>query len=166
MKKTLILTTLFIMLLTLNSYACSCYKKSIEDNFKGADLVFKGKVIDIIRYKIIDSVQTKNKNQLFKIKKYNSVEYKFKIQKLYKGKTSSQYISIYTSGGSSSCGNYFRLNSKQLIYSFIRDVRIGDFSIEKKIEPFLYTSSCSQTKEFKRVTRREKKQIKSLLKQL
>tara|TARA_Y100000815_G_C13175629_1_gene437322 strand:- start:82 stop:537 length:456 start_codon:yes stop_codon:yes gene_type:complete len=143
-------------------YACTCYKKSVAENFKNSDLVFTGKVVDIIEHKMIDSIPNDNKLKPFKIRKYNRIEFKFQILKLYKGETDSEFISIYTTGGITDCGNYFRLNSKQLVYSYITNIRLYDYTTERKVEPYLSTSTCSQTKELKSVKRRERKEIEKL----
>ncbi|WP_405576916.1 hypothetical protein [Winogradskyella sp. Asnod2-B02-A] len=142
--------------------ACSCYKKSVTENYKGADLVFTGKVVEVIEQKVIDSIPTDNKLNPFKIRRYNRVEFKFKIIKLYKGETDSEFVSIYTTGGISDCGNYFQLNSKQLVYSYIKDRRLNDWSTKRKVKPYLSTSTCSQTKKLRRVKRKEKRKLTKL----
>ncbi|MCK7591086.1 hypothetical protein M0G43_10915 [Subsaxibacter sp. CAU 1640] len=134
----------------------------MTENFKGADLVFTGQVVEIIEHKMIDSIPTDDELKPFKIRKYNRIEFKFKILKLYKGDIDSEFVSIYTTGGIIDCGNYFPINSKQFVYSYITDVRLNDYGSDRKVKPYYSTSTCSQTKELKRTKRREIKEIEQL----
>lgn len=113
---------------------------------------------------MIDSIPTNDELKSYRIKKYNRIEFKFKLIKLYKGAIVSKFVSIYTTGGITDCGNYFQLNSKQLVYSYRNDERLNDYSTGRKVKPYFSTSTCSQTKEWKTTKRRERKLLMQLSK--
>ena len=143
-------------------YSCSCMKVTVERNFNAADLVFTGKVVEINEQKMIDSIPIDNEEQPFRVRNYRRIEFKFKILKLYKGQINTEFVSIYTTGGISDCGNFFQLNSKHLVYSYIKDTRLNDSDFKRKIEPYFTTNLCTRTKELKKTKRSEIKEIEKL----
>jgi len=164
MKKPKFLILILLLIATNEVYSCSCLRTSIKDGFKNSDIIFSGKVVDLKVHQITDTTTyQKNGKTKFYVVKYREIEFKFEVSKLIKGKLDSNFVAIKTTGGDSDCGNYFKLGSEHLVYSYKSDLSL-DFNQTKKVIPYLTTNLCTRTKELKKVNIREIKKLERLAK--
>lgn len=164
---------ILIFILTLfsinESYACSCLKVKIKENYKSSDLVFIGKVkkeqLKTTKEKIKGSNETKN---------YTRLTYTFQISKVLKGDISIKEIEITTSGYEDSCGTVFDKNQEYLVYSYMIDHRstMNLSLLSEKVEPYFTTDLCTRTnlkskvksRELRKLNRISKRHFRRLLK--
>jgi hypothetical protein len=162
MKK--LILTLIILIFSANEvYSCSCLKSSIKSGFENSDLIFAGKVVEINKGKVYDSIPMTEKGKYF-VREINRIEFVFKVKELIKGKEKTEFITIITSGGGSDCGNYFELNSEHLIYSYVTDLQINTFHEDNKVEPYFSTDLCTRTKELNQTKKSELNRLRRLSK--
>ncbi len=162
MKKTLFLTFILLFLSSSVIYACSCIKSSIKEGFNRSDLIFTGKVVDINEQIMKDSIPTENGK--FYVREYHRIEFKFKVLEFIKGKNEREFITVVTTGGGADCGNYFKLNTEHLVYSYKTDIKLNSFDESNKTEPYFTTSICTRTKTLKGTMKREIRKLKRLAK--
>ncbi|NCA63687.1 cobalamin biosynthesis protein CbiN [Bacillus cereus] len=91
-----IICSFILIIFPEKSYACDCIKVSTEDAFQKNDVVFEGKVIEVVR------------------KAGGGTEVLFEVKKIWKGTTSSQII-VYTKGGD--CMFRFVEGGEYLVFS-------------------------------------------------
>ncbi|MBC3538587.1 hypothetical protein ACFSC6_06440 [Rufibacter sediminis] len=133
---------LLLFTLSINTaIACSCAGSTIFENFKGSDVVFKGKVIDV------KEVKTKEKTTSGQTVDYKRYEFKFEIKNRYKGLKSKEPVTIITTGGGSDCGNYFDLGKSYIVYAYKEDMMLSFSLMDRKTDENLSTNLCTRTKQ-------------------
>ena len=153
MKKTAFLTFILLILSANGIYACSCIKSSIKKGFNQSDLIFTGKVVDINERIMKDSIPTENGK--FYVREYRRIEFKFKVLEFIKGKNKTEFITVATTGGGADCGNYFKLNTEHLVYSYETDIKLNSFDINNKTDPYFTSSICTRTKTLNKTKKRK-----------
>lgn len=118
-------------------YACSCVgKNSIKKQIKNTDIIFTGELISVKNIETTDTLLNT---------KFYHFEYTFKVKSIYKGNLNGKEIKVISGTGKGDCGFKFDFNKSYIIYAFIRN-RLSNY--DEKINPFLYTDSCSRTRTF------------------
>ena len=162
MKKTSFLIITLLIFSANGIYACSCIKSSIKKGFNKSDLIFTGKVVDINEKFMKDSIPTENGK--FYVREYRRIEFKFKVSEFIKGKNETEFVTVATTGGGADCGNYFKLNTEHLVYSYETDIKLNSFDENAKTEPYFTTSICTRTKDLNRTKKSEIRKLKRLAK--
>lgn len=134
---------IFLLILTFSvntAIACSCDRSSIVENFKGVDIVFKGRVIEV------NEIITEEEIAPGRSVNYKRYAFKFEIITKYKGLNKKEPITIITTGGVTDCGNDFELDKKYIVYAYKQDTMLALSLIDRKTEEFLTTNLCTRTK--------------------
>ncbi len=165
MKSKFILTFLLLVLCE-QGYACKCHGTgTIRESMNSADGVIHGKVVkkelvsfaETLKADKANSIRDKIKNekrgtQSFDFKQIIKVD--IQVIEIFKGKITSDTVTIFTSDGGPSCGFDFELNKEYIIYGAIKGHTYSFFvnesekldNIEK--ENCYWTNRCTRTKEF------------------
>lgn len=154
MTKTL--TTFYLLLLGLANQpatACSCIGKStVEEAYKNADIVATGQVISIKVVWLPDSMRIKEMEKLgFAVDSqygYFLTSVLMKVNAVYKGKNTSDTVTIYTGMGVGDCGFLFKEGRQYLIYGDT-DSYFGHITHHKPSgkQSIFWTNSCTRTQE-------------------
>lgn len=138
MKK---LITLFLLIISTNSFACSCNDISFEKAVDWADEIFLGRLIEIKEVKF-------EFNEQHPEEKYTRIWYAlFEVEKKWKG-SSKKYVKVYQSW--TSCDTEFNaLGRLHLIYAKKQD--LFPYYKNHKSEVRLTTWLCSRTREYQGV---------------
>jgi len=161
MKKTLLLTLIFLLFSASDAYSCSCLKSKIKEGFKNSDLIFIGKVINEEWNTSTEKIANTNKTE-----EYKRVTYTFLINEFIKGTESIREVEITTSGFEGDCGMSFEVGAEYLIYSYEIDYRTTSnlYLISEKVKPYFTTDLCTRTNYINNVKQRELKKLKRLAK--
>ena len=130
--------------------ACSCQGEvTMFESKKYADIVFSGTVKTRIVTKNFDSLGVKSTNKDFANsywKDFPIAVINFQIDKIWKGKQTSKVINILTPPNGASCGYYFEIGQKYIVYATIKGMGIGS-KLEKVIfdNKTFWTHQCSRT---------------------
>ena len=151
---------LFLLSFTLQAtFACSCTPKSkIKVAYEGSQVVVSGEVIQVELEWTPDSTQIKELMALgwsadALEKKQIGFHYKkvqLKVQTLYKGKTSSDTLTIYTGRGGGDCGFRFEAGKKYIVYAdaksyllpYRKDVKVPEG------DNIYWTNICTRTQTY------------------
>ena len=139
-----------LLIITFDSYSCSCRRVGILKNQKKSDIVFLGRVTNINEVITQDTITGTDR-----IVKYRRVEFTFQATKTYKGKKLKDFnndITIITTGGGADCGNYFDKDTKYIVYAYKEDSKLDMGLYDQKVEPFMTTNLCTRTKKAKPLT--------------
>ncbi len=132
--------------------ACSCDGEStVKESVKYSDIVFKGQVIsktvtsDLSAYNV--SIQGDTTSFSFMLTKNPVAVFKIKVNRIYKGKSQSDTISVITPTNKASCGFGFQIGQTYIIYGTTNDeVLSGNSSIRFAINNQTYwTNLCTRT---------------------
>ena len=138
-------TFLLLLILPNYSWACSCGRAGILKSRHHAAVIFTGTLIRSHTVIYTDTLST-SKAEVF-TRSARLTRFTFRVDKLYKGQTRADTVSILTSAGGADCGSNFSTNRSYLIYSWYTDRRPNDFRTEyTKVGKHLTTSVCSRTK--------------------
>jgi len=151
------------LLMTISSvvFACGCLPNdSIVNEYKEANIVFKGRVIQIDTIYISDTsrdvISSKNRKPHTEVWLSKYLAVKFAVVRLLKEKNQSMVITVITSALGTRCGFGFDLNLDYIVYGYNELVDLVDKSDlgsyqnhRKKIKTskvIMYsTSSCTRT---------------------
>lgn len=138
MKK---LITLFLLIISTNSFACSCNDISFEKAIDWADEIFLGRLIEIKEVEF-------EYNEYHPQEKYTRIWYAlFEVEKKWKG-SSKKYVKVYQP--STSCDSYFRsLGNSHLVYA--KKEEMFPFDKYRKSDVKLTTWMCSRSREYQGV---------------
>ncbi|WP_298762029.1 hypothetical protein [uncultured Psychroserpens sp.] len=149
------LTLIIIVLFTTFSakiYACDCKaEKSIKEEFKLSKSVISGLVISREEVVVTETNIQKSKESIGNGRLV--AKYTFLISEIYKGKFSSDTISVYTGIGGRDCGVEFEIGEKYIVYGI--DGVYND-RIFTDNESSLWTINCLRTRKY------EKKEIEQI----
>lgn len=123
---------ILLLLAPLSNYACKCAERSIEESVKDASVVFTGKVISRTEVASTDSLNP-----------YHLYRYQVKKLKVYRGKTTSRTITIYSGMGGGDCGYSFKIGKTYVIYG-----SAGQVIDELKAHNTYSTNMCSGTRPY------------------
>lgn len=143
-----------LLILSFDSYCCSCRRVGILKDQKQSDLVFKGQVIEINELKSEETVTGTD----YKVE-YRRFEFTIQVTKIYKGKKSKEIgdeITIITTGGGGDCGYRFDLGVNYLVYAYKTDRKLKMELYDQKVDEFITTHLCTRTKKSKPLTFFEK----------
>ncbi|MRX64772.1 hypothetical protein [Maribacter luteus] len=122
MRKTYYILLSLLLLGFSDIYACTCQGEStVKGAIKNSDFVIVGEIISRAFVDIPDSALIKQnfKDTLYH-KQYPYVhrisKYSIKIEKIYKGKTTSDTLDIYTGNGGGDCGYRFKIGDRYIVY--------------------------------------------------
>lgn len=117
--------------------ACTCIgKKSVNEEFSKADVVFVGKILSRNNFLVEDS------SLPIGYKMYK-VRYKVLNVTLFKGNVKQDTIQIITGLGGGDCGVEFKIGCDYIIYSFFENKY---FPQGKTVNKYLYTDICKRTR--------------------
>ena len=148
----------FILLLsTLNywTYSCNCIGElTVKESIKHSDIVVTGTVISSGFMIVTDS----NMIKLFKpdTSLYNKypysiiiAKYRIKVEKLFKGKITSDTLTIYTGLGNGDCGFNFKIGYKYIIYGQNKHYKMINSKFNFPYGPNIcWTDICTRTTTF------------------
>ncbi len=138
------IVSLLIFTLSLDTaLACSCVIPSIINNFKAADVVFKGRVVEV------KEIKTKKKITAGQTVDYQRYEFKFEISNRHKGLKTKEPVTIITTGDDSNCGNKFNIGKNYLVYAYKEESILSFPLLNKKTGEYLNTNICTRTKQAK-----------------
>ncbi len=131
--------------------ACSCWgESSVKQAIKNSDAVITGTILSKETVVVIDSTIIKLfkddtlSHDLFKV---YTAKYRFEVESIYKGKFSTDTLTIYTGVGGGDCGNRFAIGGKYIIYGNKNTYFqfVGSPTKEKDV---LWTNICTRTRAF------------------
>lgn len=154
--------TTFYILITLltfgfsDVYACSCQGEStIKGAIKSSDYVVVGEIISKNYIDIPDSVLiSQYPTDTFVHNYYPYVhkisKFEIKVERIFKGKITSDTLVIYTGNGGGDCGYRFEIGGKYIVYG-MKETYFGlannDYCYPKG-ENFLWTNICMRTSDY------------------
>lgn len=151
------LTSTLAIILTFcigQSYACNCNPGgTIEANVKSSDYIVKAKILSISYTNKLDTLNVVSEgdpNNVFsKYWKFHVKIYKAVVQETYKGKLSSDTITIVTGMNGAACGLNLAIDGIYLIYGTVKDYQ-GFSSVQRKASDgkLFWTNNCTRSFDF------------------
>ncbi|MBG42355.1 MAG: hypothetical protein CL530_00115 [Aequorivita sp.] len=154
MKNSILIIILSLISIT-QALACSCVEENIslgrkvKAEFQSSDLVFTGKVIDIID----------NETGETTFSGYPLI-YIFEVVQTFKGKSETKIIEVVSARESASCGYKFNLGETYLVYSINSDF----YNSYTRNNSDFITSLCDRNKPFATTEKREIRKLERLSK--
>lgn len=151
-----ILITILLTSVTDSLFACSCIgQRTVEEEVKHSDAVLVGTVLSKQLVTLIDSTilkmfpdDTTMRNS--PMSKMTIARYDFVVTDIYKGKITSDTLSIYTGLGGGDCGIRFEVGKKYIVYgeneTYFGQVN-NDFKFPKAKNTF-WTYNCLRTMDY------------------
>jgi hypothetical protein len=148
-----ILTTILLTSVSDNLFACSCIgQRTVEEEVKHSDAVLVGTILSKQLVTLTDSTilkmfpnDTTMRNS--PMSKMTIARYDFVVVDIYKGKITSDTLTIYTGMGGGDCGIRFEIGKKYIVYgeneSYFGQVN-NDFKFPKTKNTF-WTYNCLRT---------------------
>ena len=130
------------------SIACKCEDITVKDAVTLSDIVFKGIVISktvTADFSIYGVTQQRNANPEKRYRtQYPQAVYKVKLEKIYKGKSSVDTITIITPAGGTSCGVSFQSGQQYMVYGVKKDLLFSEKSLKRSAtnNGTFFTYSC------------------------
>jgi hypothetical protein len=152
MRGIILLVFTFLFSVNTISASCGCEELSLKKAYQKSDLIFTG----ILIKKEIKTKEVKV-SKIAQKQLYTIVKHTFKIEKLIKGKTYSQTVEIKTKYNNIN----FIKGKKYLVYAyFSKYLLTNNFYLNgEKVEAFLATDNCTQSRELRFVAKKELKKI-------
>ncbi|ARS41503.1 hypothetical protein CA265_18330 [Sphingobacteriaceae bacterium GW460-11-11-14-LB5] len=167
MKKFQLIIAL-LCLINIQAFACTCYEITTKQAINGAQIVMKGKVISkILTHNLSDisTIKTSDTTNIHYVMAHRILMavVKIKINKLYKGKISSDTITMITPKMSASCDFNFQIGDEYIVYATNHDTTFMSSKFERKSKDIntYWTDQCSRTM---LSNQSEEDQIKKILK--
>ena len=160
MKK--IIISLILIFSFTNTIACNCEDAgSVKEAYDYTESIISGTVIEM-SFVSYENSMNKNSKQLREDLKNKPqkltlletefiIKIKLKVNKVLKGKTISDTITIYTTRNGASCGyTKFEIGGKFIIYSSSSSQAFWVFNSDKKLEQedSYWTNHCTRTKKY------------------
>lgn len=140
----------FVSCLTGQLFACNCNEaRSVPEEFKHADAIFVGTILnkEIVFVHKESLMMYDTFQQDFPGIQYSFVKYTTIVEKLYKGKTTSDTVIIRTGMGGGDCGIRFEVGGKYIVYaeskSYLASI-INSLNIPEEQNVY-WTYSCLRT---------------------
>jgi len=151
---------------TLKSYACSCMGVTVKENFKYSDAVFSGRVIsrtltsDYTKLGVIITGDT-SENYLRR-NNYPTAVIKIKVDKMYKGKSTSKILTVLTPPNEAACGYFFKVGKKYIIYATIFDEMLSTGNLKRRTfdNSTFWTHLCTRTNKWDSTEEKEILKVK------
>jgi hypothetical protein len=155
-KAILTLTITFVLTL-LNSeplFACSCDGEStVKEAVKYSDIVFKGRVvsknvtIDLSAFGVTIKGDTTSNSFATRQLRNAVAVFKIKVDKIYKGKSQSDTITIITPTNPAGCGVSFQLGQNYIVYGTMNDetLKTNDIKRFSTNNKTYWTHLCTRT---------------------
>ena len=149
----LILTAALALTVAANSYACDCIGEStVSGSIKGSDIVAVGTVISAGIDTLTDAEMISifhpdsSKMKLFPYT-MTAAKYKIVVGQLFKGKTSTDTITVYTGRGGGDCGYHFKIGDKYIIYGTTKTYfgQVNNKFNFPSGQNIFWTHTCSRT---------------------
>lgn len=149
---------LLVGLISPKAIACACMGGStVEEGFKGADIVASGQVISSTTVWIPDFVRIKEMTKLGipvdsldkRLNGYYLKKVQILIDTLYKGKVANDTLTIYTGMGAGDCGYSFKEGQKYIVYGD-SDSYFGDLIKDQELksdQDIYWTNICTRTQQ-------------------
>jgi hypothetical protein len=153
--KNFILIIIFVLISITETIACSCIEenislgKKVKIEFKRSDLVFTGKVIDIID----------NETGETTFSGYPLI-YIFEVVQTFKGKSETKIIEVVSARDPESCGYKFNLGETYLVYSINSDF----YNSYTRNNSDFITSLCDRNNPLATTEKREIRKLERLSK--
>lgn len=172
MKKFLTILGILLFGLTSNTvFACSCIGEStVEGAYKSSDIVISGQVISTTEEYLPDSASIKEMIALGipadkldkRLNGYYLKNVLIKVDRVFKGQTTSDTLTIYTGMGGGDCGYRFKAGQKYIIYGDTKSY-LADFSKNQDLPKgrnIYWTNICTRTQEHNRNEIKDLEKIK------
>lgn len=125
--------------------ACKCMGTTVDENIKTSDAVFSGKIISKVTTTNFDSlnITLKKSKQGVDFSNMPITAVAIKVDKFFKGAVKSDTVMVITSAHSASCGVYFQVGQKFIVYA-TRNMR-SPYKAKRKHKNIFWTHSCTRT---------------------
>ena len=131
--------------------ACNCNPGgTIEANVKASDVIIKTKILSIAYTNRLDTmkvvVEGDPNNVFAKYWKFNVKIYTAVVEETYKGKLTSDTITIVTGINGAACGFPMTIGLEYLVYGTIKDYQ-GFSSVQRKASDgkLIWTNNCTRS---------------------
>ncbi|MEN9998761.1 MAG: hypothetical protein RI922_1751 [Bacteroidota bacterium] len=148
--KTIVVVFFVIFLNVMDSNACDCKSKTIDESILSSDLIVFGKVIKKeMSYYVLSKQQKDSIEQATSRKLFNDTityfEYTIKVKRSFKSSTSVNQIVIRSGARNSNCDFHFEENKKYVIYAYSKSLFEDFFYPRTSNLNTFYTSQCTRT---------------------
>jgi hypothetical protein len=150
--KNIILTLIPTLIWTLNSIACSCEGEgTVSGSVKYSDVVFSGQVISrnlTTNYDSLGVVVTGDTSKMyFNWREFPTAVVKLKVDKMFKGRLVSDTITILTPPNGATCGYYFQVGQKYIVYATMFDELLITDKLKRRTydNKTFWTHQCTRT---------------------
>lgn len=154
MKKIKIILFFILSFLSFETFACNCLPGgSIEANVAASNAILRVRVLSISYSNKLDSfnvvVEGDPKNTFAKYWNFYVKIYKVIVEDTYKGKMSSDTVSIVTGMNGAACGLVMQIGDIFLLYGTVKDYQ-GFSSVQRKATDgkLLWANNCSRSMKF------------------
>jgi hypothetical protein len=127
------------IIISVDTFACSCGHVGIKKNREEADFVFKGRVTEI-KETTTQEFESKTKNQI----EYRLTKYTFDIYKSYKGLDDRNAIDLLS--GMTDCEFSFEKGKTYIVYAYTDNKKLHYRLTDQEVEPYNTTHLCTRTK--------------------
>ncbi|WAC41054.1 hypothetical protein [Pedobacter sp. SL55] len=150
--KKVFLTFFLILVWAIKLFACNCEGEgTIGMSVKNSDVVFSGQVISRTLTKNYDSLGVTVKGNTskisFKWREFPTSVVKIKVDKMYKGFLVSDTLTILTPPNGASCGYYFQVGQKYIVYATTFDQMLMTHKLKRRAfdNKTFWTHQCTRT---------------------
>jgi hypothetical protein len=166
---TLIIASILIIIKPDYLLACSCSgESSVLDEMKYSNIVFNGVVIsktittDLFKYGVNVVGNPNSSSYTAMLANTPVAVFKIRVLKIYKGKSSSDTISIITAATGASCGVPFQIGEKYIIYGTSGESSMASNSFKRSStnNKTYWTHRCSRTSYYSKDEDRAIKRLK------
>ncbi len=159
MKKSFLIIVFLLSVFSISFANCGCGDLSIKESFKSSDAIFRGKLIK--KELLITEI---NAQKIETKQKYTRMVYTFLVNEVIKGKIQQKKIQITTKYNDIN----FILDTDYLVYSYYSEYLLtSNFYLNgERVEPFLVTDNCTNSKKICAVDKKELKKIRKLARRM
>lgn len=157
-----VLTSILLLVLTIESIACSCEGKgTVTNSVTYADVVFSGQLITRSLTKNYDSLGIIITGDTSKIhydwRKYPIAVIRIKVDKIFKGQLLSDTIIILTPPNGAACGYSFQVGQKYIVYATIFDELLitDQYKRRTNSNKTFWTHQCTRTQDWNKTEEHE-----------
>lgn len=135
---------------TLNSFSCSCNGEvSVSGSLKYSDAVFSGQIISRNLSANVDSlgilVNDDTSKLNFNWREFPIAIIKIKVDKIFKGDSLSDTLTIFTPSNGASCGFRFEVGNKYIVYGSRIDRSLINLKRQVLDKKIFWTNLCTRT---------------------
>ena len=134
-----------VLIISLDTLACSCARVGILKNKNQAEFVFKGRVREIHETNVRE-IDPRTKDQV----DYRQTRYTFKIIRIYKGLKDKEAIDLLT--GITDCEVTFSKGKTYIVYAYTDNKKLHYRLADQQVDSYMTTHLCTRTKKTSALT--------------